>query len=333
VPAVGPAGAPRNGGARVTEITDGLDLSGRLAGLRGLVRRERPDPGAQSSLADRDAHRFQAILARGEPIGVGASPHRGELRDACPRDPSGGAWPRLPAGGDQHGRGPWRRRRQQRRGKRRMCARHHVQRRLPAAAQPPPTVTPAWGVNLHNAEVGAFFAPEAGNAYYHAIAYGPTPAVGSPGCHAGVLRDAAVRALRASHDRTPARARVQRPADRRAAQGVASRRRSLGTPAVPHHKGDRPVTLNVKARASWFTLSRMTPLDPAGLGRTLDAPMVRVDGREVSPTGAGRGSSRRPGRSSASASGAPSAPARRPSSHSTRAGHASSTWGPEVVTL
>ena len=49
-------------GAWVAEITDALDLSGRPAGCRVIVRRERPHPGAQLSFSDHDGHRFLATL-------------------------------------------------------------------------------------------------------------------------------------------------------------------------------------------------------------------------------------------------------------------------------
>jgi hypothetical protein len=49
-------------GARVAEITDGLDLSAWPAGSRVIVRREIPHPGAQLSFTDHDGHRFQTIL-------------------------------------------------------------------------------------------------------------------------------------------------------------------------------------------------------------------------------------------------------------------------------
>jgi Transposase DDE domain group 1 len=59
-------GEPRdNDGAQIaeiTEITDGLELSGWPVGSRVIVRREVPHPGAQLSFTDHDGHRFQAIL-------------------------------------------------------------------------------------------------------------------------------------------------------------------------------------------------------------------------------------------------------------------------------
>ena len=62
VPALCQDGEPRDDGAWVAEITDGLDLSSWPAGSRVIVRREIPHPGAQLSFTDHDGHRFQAIL-------------------------------------------------------------------------------------------------------------------------------------------------------------------------------------------------------------------------------------------------------------------------------
>jgi hypothetical protein len=62
VPALTQDGEPRDDGAWVAEISDGLDLSGWPAGSRVIVRREIPHPGAQLSFTDHDGHRFQAIL-------------------------------------------------------------------------------------------------------------------------------------------------------------------------------------------------------------------------------------------------------------------------------
>ena len=62
VPALCQDGEPRDDGAWVAEITDGLDLAGWPAGSRVIVRREIPHPGAQLSFTDHDGHRFQAIL-------------------------------------------------------------------------------------------------------------------------------------------------------------------------------------------------------------------------------------------------------------------------------
>jgi len=60
-PAVDAAGGLRDGGD-VAELTGLLDLSRWPAGMRVLVRRERPHPGAQLSLfEERDGYRYQAM--------------------------------------------------------------------------------------------------------------------------------------------------------------------------------------------------------------------------------------------------------------------------------
>jgi len=61
VPALDQDGSARENG-EVCEITDRVDLSSWPEGTRLIVRRERPHPGAQLSVTDRDGYRFQAIL-------------------------------------------------------------------------------------------------------------------------------------------------------------------------------------------------------------------------------------------------------------------------------
>jgi Transposase DDE domain group 1 len=48
-------------GARVAELTGLLDLTGWPKGLRVIVRKERPHPGAQLRFTDIDGHRFTAF--------------------------------------------------------------------------------------------------------------------------------------------------------------------------------------------------------------------------------------------------------------------------------
>jgi hypothetical protein len=48
-------------GAWVAELTGLFALSGRPAGMRLIVRRERPHPGAQLRITDRDGHRITAF--------------------------------------------------------------------------------------------------------------------------------------------------------------------------------------------------------------------------------------------------------------------------------
>jgi hypothetical protein len=61
VAALNPDGSKRDNG-EVAEITDSVDLSTWGKGIRLIVRRERPHPGAQLSFTDHDGYRFQAIL-------------------------------------------------------------------------------------------------------------------------------------------------------------------------------------------------------------------------------------------------------------------------------
>src|SRR5712671_913184 len=55
------AGAPVRPGAWVAELTGMLDLSSWPAGMRVIVRKERPHPGAQLRFTDIDGHRFTAF--------------------------------------------------------------------------------------------------------------------------------------------------------------------------------------------------------------------------------------------------------------------------------
>jgi len=60
-PAYNADGAPRDG-AWVAEITDLADLSGWPGGMRLIVRKERPHPGAQLRFTDRDGQRLTAFI-------------------------------------------------------------------------------------------------------------------------------------------------------------------------------------------------------------------------------------------------------------------------------
>jgi hypothetical protein len=62
VPAITVDGSDERDGAEVAELTDRVDLSGWPAGLRLIVRREDPHPGAQLTFTDVDGHRFQAFV-------------------------------------------------------------------------------------------------------------------------------------------------------------------------------------------------------------------------------------------------------------------------------
>ena len=51
-------------GAWVADITGLLDLSSWPAGMRVIVRKERPHPGAQLRFTDIDGHRFTCLRHR-----------------------------------------------------------------------------------------------------------------------------------------------------------------------------------------------------------------------------------------------------------------------------
>lgn len=72
-------GEPRPGAA-VLEVTGLLDLSRWPKGMRVIVRRERPHPGAQLRLTDRDGHRLTAFATNTPPGGPGRQLADLELR-------------------------------------------------------------------------------------------------------------------------------------------------------------------------------------------------------------------------------------------------------------
>lgn len=51
------------------------------------------------------------------------------------------------------------------------------------------------------------------------------------------------------------------------------------------NKADHPVTVAVDAPGSSALVDRMTPYDPSGSGKTLDATQVRIDGHQVGANG------------------------------------------------
>jgi hypothetical protein len=140
--------------------------------------------------------------------------------------------------------------------------------------------TGAIGVNFHNAEVRAFFAPEEGNGYYNAIDYDTGPAMGAP--TAAPLYYAALlfgRFVQGEAGLRPVPVSSTAVKAWRVEGGDGERRLFL------INKGDGPVPVTVTAPGSSALLDRMTPYDPAGTGRTLDAPQVRIDGRQVAADG------------------------------------------------
>jgi hypothetical protein len=144
--------------------------------------------------------------------------------------------------------------------------------------------TGAIGVNFHNSEVQHFFAPEEGNAFYNAIAFDPSPAAAAP--VAAPEYYALLLFSRFAQDTQGLRPVAVDPA----AAAIKGWRVGGGSGRgrlFLINKGPASRTLDLRMPgSSSVELHRMTPYDPAGLGRTLDAPQVRVDGRSVGPDGA-----------------------------------------------
>jgi hypothetical protein len=139
--------------------------------------------------------------------------------------------------------------------------------------------TGAIGVNFHDAEVRAFSHPGEGNAYYNPIAYDPTAAMGAPTAapeYYGLLLFA--RLAQRTHGLRPVA--VSSSVSAWSVDADSSERRLFLI-----NKGDRAVRLNVAAPGASYAIDRMTPHDPTGKGRVLDAPEVRIDGREVAADG------------------------------------------------
>ena len=143
------------------------------------------------------------------------------------------------------------------------------------------------GVNLHNAEVNRFFAPEEGNAFYNAIDYDPSPAMGAPQARPPYY--ALLLFSRFAQDTQGLRPVPIAPS----AEGGAAAplkawqvvRGRAGRRLFVANMSGVPQTLALRAPESRYMLDRMTPYDPTGGGRTLDAPQVRIDGRAVAADG------------------------------------------------
>ena len=146
----------------------------------------------------------------------------------------------------------------------------------------------AAGMNLHNAEVNRFFFPEEGNAYYNAVNYDPRPdeaEAGSPTAAPGYYAMLLFAELaQGADDLRPAAVDAAQPGGAAVkawqVRGERSERRLFLI-----NKGQGPVTVDVEAPDSRVEVDRMTPFDPTGAGRTLDAPDVRIDGRAVAADG------------------------------------------------
>jgi hypothetical protein len=136
----------------------------------------------------------------------------------------------------------------------------------------------ASGVGFHNAGADADLPPSAGNARYNPVAYdpaGPAAPRAMPEYYALLL-----------FARFAAGTRDPRPVTLGRARAVKAWLVDAGA------AGERLFVINRGARAARvplgrraLTIDRMTPFDPRGAGRTLDAPAVRIDGRAVAADG------------------------------------------------
>ena len=85
-------------GAWVAEVTGLLDLSRWPTGMRVIVRRERPHPGAQLRLTDLDGHRLTAFATNTAPAAPAAnSPTSNSATAAGPAPRTASAPPKTPA--------------------------------------------------------------------------------------------------------------------------------------------------------------------------------------------------------------------------------------------
>ena len=140
----------------------------------------------------------------------------------------------------------------------------------------------ATGVNVHNAEVNAYFFPQEGNAYYNAIRYDPTDAAGTP--TAAPSYYALLLFARLAQGTTGLRPLTLDAAAPVAAWQVRSGPSERRVFLI--NKGASAVTINLQTAPALAAIDRLTPYDATGAGRTLDAPEMRIDGQAVAVDGA-----------------------------------------------
>ena len=147
--------------------------------------------------------------------------------------------------------------------------------------------TGAIGVNFHNAEVSRFWAPEEGNAFYNAIDFDPSPAAGAPSAapeYYALLLFA--RFAQDTRGLFPVPVRVTEPGAEGSVKAWRLRGPKRTDRLVLINKRAQPASVDLQvAGSAKAAVSRMAPFDPAGSGRTLDAPQVRIDGRAVGADG------------------------------------------------
>ncbi|MBQ0895721.1 hypothetical protein KBX37_21920 [Micromonospora sp. U56] len=144
--------------------------------------------------------------------------------------------------------------------------------------------TGAVGVNFHNAEVRAFYFPEEGNGYYNAIKFDPSPEAGAPTAAPEYYALLLFAQLAQGSNRVrPLDLSEFAPADSHISGWQVDQRDNHRLFLM--NKDSGPVTLTVPAPGARYTVNRMTPYDPTGAARTLDAPSVRIDGQQVAADG------------------------------------------------
>ncbi len=139
------------------------------------------------------------------------------------------------------------------------------------------------GVNLQNAARNGNTHPEQGNAYYNVLYFDSSEAMGPPSpapeYYAALLFAHLAQGTSGLRPVTVSGQNAGSISAWRVEAGNGERRLFM------INKSDAPVATNVSAAASRVLVHRMTPLDPTGAGRTLNAPAMQIDGQQVRADG------------------------------------------------
>lgn len=139
----------------------------------------------------------------------------------------------------------------------------------------------ALGVNFHNAERNAFFRPEEGNAYYNAIDFDPSAAMGAPTAapeYYALLLFA--RFAQGTSGLRPVAVSGAPDVSGWRVEGTHNERRLFLI-----NRSDTARTVSVRLPGRRYLVDRMSPYDPDGAGRELSAPAAQIDGRSVTADG------------------------------------------------
>ena len=208
---------------------------------------------------------------------------------STPTRPWHAARPRLPPAGDRHRGGPGRRRRLERRRRRDLGARGDARVGLPAAAERAGRerrLRDGRGRHQPPQRRGQpVLRARGGQRVLQRDRLRPVARAGAAArrrrrttrcCCSRASRRTRAACARSRSRPEPTRRRIRAwevDAGREAAGGCSSTSRA------------RPLTAAVAAPGGRYEIDRMTPFDPTGAGRTLDAPQVRIDGRAVAADG------------------------------------------------